>query len=407
MIPLKSLPPLKSVSMLNDPENEIRSLRDTPLAQQPDQLTLQIDTHKYSASSIEKMLEDLSLIGLREQKRKDHAGHLDLYLERPPHYRRVEEEREKLGYWGQDQTAPRYSICICNYNMADTLERAISSVARQLDPKLYEVVIIDDGSTDKSVEILGKLADQYSHLRYIALPRDPKRKLGETRNISIRAARGEYVLLHIDADDEWEPYLQDFVTLFHKIEAAAQIDLHLSGQQTGMGKRNSLLRYGPFENIYRCEDRNLMMRLANKKSVLFFDYRVYRTRLSRPKKKKIIKIFYDTGSQLCFEMRQQEAKIIQVFRILMAPIKGGVHPLSIRLIRALLVLPAFIITRFQPPIINHMSWQGLRDYHASNRGTYAELMTRLGGNPDISFLSKEAQEIYSYNVKKPGFQSSR
>ena len=84
--------------------------------------------------------------------------------------------------------------------MSETLEQSLQSIFCQIDPS-YEVIVIDDGSTDNSLEILHNLQDIYPTLRVIPLLRDSRRKLGETRNVSIRAARGEFVLLHIDADD--------------------------------------------------------------------------------------------------------------------------------------------------------------------------------------------------------------
>ncbi len=98
------------------------------------------------------------------------------------------------------QHNPLYSVCVCNYNMADTLERAMTSVVEQLDNR-FEVLVVDDGSTDESIHILKKLAEKYEIFRFISLNRDKSRLLGKTRNFSIREAKGEYVLLHIDADD--------------------------------------------------------------------------------------------------------------------------------------------------------------------------------------------------------------
>ena len=318
----------------------------------------------------------------------------------------VEEERERLGYWGQDDSAPRYSVCVCNYNMADTLERAMTSVLDQLDRNLYEVVVIDDGSSDSSLDELEKLAKSYTNFRYFSLPRDPKRKLGLTRNISIRAARGEYVLLHIDADDEWKPFLQDLVTLYHKIEGVVGCDIHLSGQQTGIGKRDLLLRYGPFENLYRSEDRNLMMKLAKENVLLFLDYRLYRTRMERPVKTKIFKTIWDDCSQMVYDLRQNEPSWPFIKFSLMLPFQKDRFSLLSKIIRPALIFPIYLLTRFMPPIINPISREEMIAYQEKNRGTYPEVMKRLGGDPDMSFLSKEAQEIYSYSAKLPGLRSS-
>lgn len=385
----------------------IAFLSATPLHKSLDGLALSVPQSSLCDQALEDGIADLRLLGLALTHKALKGKTLSLFFKRPDHYKTVEHAREHLGAYGQTPDAPRYSVCVCNYNMADTLERALGSVLKQLDPARFEVVVIDDGSTDDSLQALSKLQQTYSHLRYFSLPRDPKRRLGETRNISIRAARGEYVLLHIDADDEWEPFLQDFVTLYHKIEAAAQRDIHLSGQQTGIGKRDMLLRFGPYDNHYRCEDRNLMMKLAKKNLLLFMDYRVYRTRMTRPVKKKIIKTIWDDCSQMSYDLRQNEAEWFFIKHALTMPFTGRKFSLISKLIRPVLILPMYVITRFMPPIINHISRAEMRIYHAENRGTYSELMTRFGADPDISFLSKPSQDIYSYAVKLPGIRSAR
>ena len=135
-----------------------------------------------------------------------------------------------------DSSEIEYSICVANFNMADTLEQALTSVLGQLDHR-FEVVVVDDGSSDGSVAVLDRLANRFPFLRYISLPRSRKRLLGETRNIGIRAARGKYILLHIDADDVWEPYIKDFVAVFHRIERCVGRDIYLQGQQIGIGRK--------------------------------------------------------------------------------------------------------------------------------------------------------------------------
>ena len=68
---------------------------------------------------------------------------------------------------------PIYSICMCNYNMARTLERAVSSVAEQLDDR-FEIVLVDDGSSDDSVSIMHDLAARYPINRLCMTIRSPQ-----------------------------------------------------------------------------------------------------------------------------------------------------------------------------------------------------------------------------------------
>ena len=95
------------------------------------------------------------------------------------------------------------------------------------------------------MSVIQKLERQFVNVRSIFLSRTSK-KIGRTRNLSIYAARGEYVLLHIDADDVWEPYIQDLVFLFHKLEQGYGKDF-LVGQQTGIAKRELLLKLGGYK----------------------------------------------------------------------------------------------------------------------------------------------------------------
>ena len=103
---------------------------------------------------------------------------------------------------------PLYSICIANYNMSSTIKESLSSILSQLNND-FEVIVVDDGSNDDSLNILYKL-QKYSFFQIIPLERDKRRKLGETRNVSVRASNGKYVLLHLDTDDIWDPFIISF-----------------------------------------------------------------------------------------------------------------------------------------------------------------------------------------------------
>ena len=56
----------------------------------------------------------------------------------------------------------KYSICMCNYNMDSTLENSLKSIFNQLNEN-YEVVVVDDGSSDNSLSLLMKLRENYNN----------------------------------------------------------------------------------------------------------------------------------------------------------------------------------------------------------------------------------------------------
>ena len=60
------------------------------------------------------------------------------------------------------------SVIIPAYNAAKYLNRCIESVANQdLPYDCYEAIVINDGSTDESIEILNTLCEKYSFLKYV------------------------------------------------------------------------------------------------------------------------------------------------------------------------------------------------------------------------------------------------
>lgn len=282
--------------------------------------------------------------------------------------------------------------------MSDTLERAIESVVMQLDDD-YEVLVVDDGSSDSSFLVLEKLSKRFNQLRYLLLKRDSSRKLGLTRNICIEEARGDYILLHIDADDVWEPYIRDFVQVFHKLESCIGKDFLLSGQQVNMGKKDFLIKHGPYRNIYRGEDRDLWMRLASIGAYIPLEHVVFRTRLSRPKVIKLRKIILDTASHLLGDLRlsTQLDRQNYVWRCLTEVFlnRYRVFNLRHRLLRALLVLPAYLISQLDEPLApTSISHSDFVDYRERTRGTYGEIMERLGYDSNLDFLRYEARHIF-------------
>ncbi len=85
------------------------------------------------------------------------------------------------------------------WNRADSIVMAVESVLRQSFAD-FELLVVDDGSTDGTMEALAGVADP--RLRRLANPRN----LGASaaRNTGIRAARADWVAFQ-DSDDEWLP----------------------------------------------------------------------------------------------------------------------------------------------------------------------------------------------------------
>lgn len=95
--------------------------------------------------------------------------------------------------------SPRVSVIIPTYNRRHLVCRAIRSVLHQTYDD-FEVIVVDDGSTDNTDNVVKALDD--TRIRYI---RHERRRGGSAaRNTGIRAARGAYTAF-LDSDDEWLP----------------------------------------------------------------------------------------------------------------------------------------------------------------------------------------------------------
>lgn len=92
------------------------------------------------------------------------------------------------------------SVVIPAYNSASTLEDTVQSVLRQTF-RPFEVLIIDDGSTDTTLAVAQSLAERYPAV--FAFTQKNARQ-GKARNHGIEKARGEYIAF-LDSDDEWIP----------------------------------------------------------------------------------------------------------------------------------------------------------------------------------------------------------
>lgn len=123
---------------------------------------------------------------------------------------------EQVAIAGASDTL-RVSVIIPLFNKAPFIERALKSVASQTFAD-FELIVVDDGSTDIGVAIVESFAD--SRLRII---KQANAGPGAARNRGLREARGELVAF-LDADDEWLPeYLAESVRLLDQHPEAAAV----------------------------------------------------------------------------------------------------------------------------------------------------------------------------------------
>ena len=185
----------------------------------------------------------------------------------------------------------KVSVVIPNYNNAHYLGSAIQSVLRQSFTD-YEIIVVDDGSTDNSKNVVGAFGDK---VRYIC---QENKGLGGARNTGILASNAEFIGL-LDADDEWKPtYLEkmmaltgdrseavvyycaaqgmdstgkDLPQIFGRMPSSNDIYQNLLRANfiipsTVLFRRSTILEAGLFEeknrDLHGCEDWDLWLRLC-------------------------------------------------------------------------------------------------------------------------------------------------
>jgi glycosyltransferase involved in cell wall biosynthesis len=168
------------------------------------------------------------------------------------------------------EAAPRVSGVIPAYNAEEFLAETIQSALAQTYP-LVELVIVDDGSSDRTAEVAGR----FPNARVI---RTPNRGPGAARNTGVAAASGEWIAF-LDADDLWHPQKTEIqlrsaapdIGVIHGNPGRPVTFDSLWQRRTyitpsgAMVRRRTLLDVGGFEesrDVISVEDLNLWLRIA-------------------------------------------------------------------------------------------------------------------------------------------------
>jgi O-antigen/teichoic acid export membrane protein/glycosyltransferase involved in cell wall biosynthesis len=129
------------------------------------------------------------------------------------------------------------SVIIPACNAAPYLKRCIDSALTQTF-QAVEILVVDDGSTDETAEIVAGYGDK---VRYV---RQDNAGVSAARNAGIRLARGEWIAL-LDADDQWRPH-------------------HLANAVAVLQKHPDLKWYGAPSNQYLQETGQVLLNLERK-----------------------------------------------------------------------------------------------------------------------------------------------
>ena len=105
----------------------------------------------------------------------------------------------------------KVSIVVPVYNVSEYLRGCLDSLLNQtMEQKDMEILLINDGSTDNSLDICQEYAEQYDVFKVFSKQNEG---LSATRNFGIKCAKGKYIM-YIDSDDTFSPNTVKEVTSF-------------------------------------------------------------------------------------------------------------------------------------------------------------------------------------------------
>lgn len=185
------------------------------------------------------------------------------------------------------------SVIIPVYNAEKSLEKSLISIKNQTWEGVFEIILVNDGSSDRSKTIIENY-QQIHQDQNIILINQENRGVSKARNAAMKIAQGDYIAL-LDSDDEWLPektekqmkFLEnqniDFITsLWNNENITFPYKLHppnklvkitlkkllfkITGQtSTAIFKRKIFENTGFFdENQNYSEDANYWMRISEK-----------------------------------------------------------------------------------------------------------------------------------------------
>ena len=137
------------------------------------------------------------------------------------------------------------SVVIPLYNKEIIIEKSLNSVLSQ-DYSDFELIVVDDGSTDGSVAIVEKIFDNRIHLI-----RQKNSGPSKARNVGVQYAKGDWILF-LDADDEMQPgALRCFSNYISKVPKADMFIGEVLFDTNGVVTNGCNYKEGYVKNVFK------------------------------------------------------------------------------------------------------------------------------------------------------------
>jgi glycosyltransferase involved in cell wall biosynthesis len=174
---------------------------------------------------------------------------------------------------------PKVSVIVPVYNAEKYLGKCFHSLYQQtLRPEYFEIIVVDDRSTDNSLEICSKFSDKRENVKI--LKNTKNLGLGLTRNRGIKESKGEYIYF-LDADDYIDPITLEKLLM---IAYSEHSDMVVSGYYQVKSSGSIITKNKPFPKDIKLKSEILKSILSFKllpimggrfvRKSLFVDYNI-------------------------------------------------------------------------------------------------------------------------------------
>lgn len=160
------------------------------------------------------------------------------------------------------------SVIIPMYNSKDTIVSTLDSIKNQTYlNNILEIIIVNDGSTDNSLEIVNAYQNENKNLPIIVI--DKKNGgVSSARNIGMKSAKGNWIAL-LDSDDEWLP--QKTEIQLNTITSNSEIDF-LGGDIDNKGLK---ILWRKIDSLYKANVKDVCIKMFPQTSAAIFKKEIF------------------------------------------------------------------------------------------------------------------------------------
>ncbi|PRR81765.1 glycosyltransferase family 2 protein [Clostridium vincentii] len=162
----------------------------------------------------------------------------------------------------------KISVIIPMYNSKDTIISTLNSIKNQTAfEQILEIIVVNDGSTDNSFEVVNKYIIEYKEMPIVVIDK-PNGGVSFARNIGMKVAKGEWIAL-LDADDDWLP--EKIQIQMKTIQEHPEIDF-LGGDIDNRGLK---ILWRQINGLYEANVKDLCLKMFPQTSVAIFRKNIF------------------------------------------------------------------------------------------------------------------------------------